>query len=149
MQAILDGFYRVVEISTQFVHLVDETNTGNVILVSLTPYGFRLGFYALFTIEYCYGSVQDTQRALYLDGEVNVTRGINNVDLLTMPKTGSCRGGNGDSAFLLLFHPVHSAGTIVGFPNLVVDARVVQDAFGYSGFTSINVSHDADVANLR
>ena len=149
MQTVFNGLYRVVEVRTQFVHLIDEANTGNIILIRLTPNGFRLGLYALFAVENGNCTVEDAQGALYLNSKVNVTRGINDVNLLTVPKAGSCRGCNGDSAFFFLFHPVHGAGTIMGFPNLVVDARVVQDAFSYSGFTSINVCHDADVANLR
>ena len=37
-------------------------------------------------------------------------------------------------------------GTLVGFANLVVDARVEQDTLGSGGLTGIDMGHDADVS---
>ena len=77
-----------------------------------------------------------------------MARGVNDVDLVVVPETGGRSGGNCDSALLLLLHPVHGGCTIVHLTDLVSDTGVVQDALSGSCLTSVNVSHDADVANL-
>jgi hypothetical protein len=53
----------------------------------------------------------------------------------------------GDAALLLLHHPVHRGGAFVDLADLIVDARVVEDALGTRGFAGIDVGHDADVAS--
>ena len=114
----------------------------------MTPHGLGLRLNTLFTVEDCNSAVEDAERTLYLNGEVNVTGGINDVDLVLVPETRGCSGGDGDTALLLLRHPVHGRSAVVNFTDLVRDTRVKQDAFGRRGLTGIDVSHDADVANL-
>ena len=75
VQAVADGTNREVEIGAHLVHLVDEADTGDVVLVGLTPHGLGLGLNALLAVEHGDGAVEDAQRALNLNGEVNVTGG--------------------------------------------------------------------------
>jgi hypothetical protein len=77
-----------------------------------------------------------------------VAGGVDNVDLVLIPETGRRRRRDGDATFLLLRHPVHRGGTIVHLTDLVRDARVIQDALGGGGLAGVDVSHDADVADL-
>ena len=77
-----------------------------------------------------------------------MTWGVNDVDLVVFPETGGSSGSNGDTAFLLLLHPVHGGGTVVHLTDLVGDTCVEKDSLSGSGLTSIDVCHDADVANL-
>ncbi len=44
-------------------------------------------------------------------------------------------------------HPVHRRGAFVDLADLVVDARVEEDALGRGGLARIDVRHDADVAD--
>ena len=64
------------------------------------------------------------------------------------PLAGRGRRGDGDTALLLLLHPVHGGGAFVDFADLVSSAGVVEDALGRGGFTGINVGHDADVSHF-
>ncbi len=82
-----DGTDREVEVGTHLVHLVDEADTGDVVLVGLTPHGLGLGLNALLAVEHGDGAVEDAQGALNLDGEVNVTGGVDDVDLVTVPES--------------------------------------------------------------
>ena len=148
MQAFADGTNREVEVGAHLVHLVDEADTRDVVLVGLTPHGLGLGLNALLAVEHGDSAVEDAQGALNLDGEVNVTGGVNDVDLVTVPERGNGGGRNRDAAFLFLFHPVGRRGTIVRLADLVVDARVEQDSFGHGRLAGIDVSHDANVADL-
>ena len=62
------------------VHFIDVCDTGNLILVRLTPDRFRLGFDAALRAESRDGSVEYAERTLYFYGEVHVSRGIYDVD---------------------------------------------------------------------
>ena len=148
VKAIANGLNREVEVRTHLVHLVDEADTGDVILVSLTPHGLRLGLDTFLTVEHGDCTVEDAQRALNLNREVNVTGGVDDVDLVSVPEGGDGCGGDGNTTLLFLLHPVGGGGAIMRLTNLVVNARVEQDSFGHGGLAGIDVSHDADVANL-
>ena len=151
-----DGVDGVVEVSAELIHLVDEADTRNAVLVSLTPHGLGLRLHTFLTVEHGNGTIEHAQGALHLGREVHVAWGIDDVDLellllvmgLTVPEASGCSGLDGDAAFLLLSHEVHRRGTVMGLADLVVLAGVVQDTFGGSGLTGIDVSHDADVTDL-
>ena len=152
----LDGVDGVVEISAELIHLVDEADTRNAVLVGLTPHGLRLRLHAFLAIEHGNGAIEHSQGTFHLGREVHVARGIDDVDLellllvmgLTIPEAGGGRGLDGDAALLLLSHEVHRRGAIVGLADLVVLAGVVQDTLGGGGLAGIDVSHDADVTDL-
>src|SRR5207248_236099 len=55
-------------------------------------------------------------------------------------------GGDGDPALLFLDHPVHGGGPLMDFPDLIVDAGIIEDALGGRGLAGIDVGHDADIA---
>ena len=66
--------------------------------------------------------------------------------VMPIPVYGGSCGGDGDTSLLLLDHPIHSSATLVGFAQLVVLARIEQDALGSSSFTCVDVGHDAYVS---
>lgn len=63
----------------------------------------------------------------YLQSEVYVTRGINDVDEMLVPSAGGGSRGDCDASLLLLSHPVHGGASLVHLPNLVGLTRVEQD----------------------
>jgi len=97
--------------------------------------------------EDCDRAVEDAQRALDFDREIDVSGRIDNIDAVVAPEAGGCRGGNRDSALLLLHHPVHRGGAVMHFADLVVDAGVEEDPLGGGGFAGIDMGHDADIAH--
>ena len=148
LEAVDDRVDREVEVGAELVHLVDEADARDVVLVGLTPHGLGLGLDALLAVEDGDGAVEDAERALDLDGEVDVTGGVDDVDLVLVPEAGDGGGRDRDAALLLLLHPVRGRGAVVDLTDLVVDARVEQDALGRRRLAGIDVSHDADVADL-
>src|SRR5699024_9724609 len=72
-EAILDGAHGEVEVRAQLVHLVDEADTWNVVLGCLTPDLLGLRLNALLAVEDSNCAIEDTQGALDLNGEVDVT----------------------------------------------------------------------------
>ena len=155
-QLLLDGVDRVVEVSAQLVHLVDEADARNAVLVGLTPYGLGLRLNAFLAVEDGHGTIEHAQRTLHLGGEVDVARGVDDVDLellarvvgLTVPEAGGRSGLDRDATLLLLRHEVHRRSAIVRLADLVVLTGVVQNTLGGGGLAGIDVRHDADVANL-
>ena len=92
------------------------------------------------------GTVEHAERTLHLEREVDVARGVDDVDAVILPRAGGRRGGDGDAALLLLLHPVHGGGALVHLADLVGLAGVVEDALGRGGLAGVDVRHDADVA---
>src|SRR5204862_2522052 len=121
-----------------------------VIFVGLTPDGLRLRLHASDGVKDGDRAVEDAQAALDFDGEVNVTRRVDDVDavffIVASPEAG--RGGrrDRDAALLFLLHPVHDGGAFVHLADLVRNARVIKNTFGRRRLARVNVGHDADVA---
>ena len=153
LETLVNHPQNIVEIGTHDVHLVDVNHAGHVIVIRLTPHGLRLGLHAALGAHNGHTAVQHAQGALHLYGEVNVARGVDNVDtglgelvLGSLPVAGGSSGGNGDTALLLLGHPVHGSRTLVGFTDLIVHTGIIQDTLRSGGLTCINVSHNADIS---
>ena len=146
LQAVLDGVERLVEVGAEAVHLVDEADAGDVVLVGLAPHRLGLGLDAGDAVEHRDRAVEDAQRALDLDGEVHVAGGVDDVDPVVVPEAGGGGRGDGDAALLLLLHPVHGGAALVHLTDLVVLAGVVEDPLGRGGLARVDVGHDADVA---
>ncbi len=76
-------------------------------------------FYTTGPTEYTDASIENFEGAIDLDGKVDVTWSINNIEAMVVPEAGRGSRLNRDSALLLLFHEVGGGGTIVYFAKLV------------------------------
>src|SRR5665213_707384 len=92
--------------------------------------------------------VEEQRSRRVLDGEVHVSRGVDDVDQCVVPQTGGGGRRDGDAALLLLDHPVHGGRALVDLTDLVVLAGVVEDPLGGGGLARVDVGHDPDVAGL-
>ena len=146
-KALLDGLYGEVEVGTKLVHLVDKANSWNVVLVSLTPYGLGLRLNTLFTVEDCNGTVKNTKRTLHLNGEVHVSRGVDDVDLGIFPLNADILGKDGDPALTLEVVVVQQE--VVHLLIITEKLRSVKHVVYQGGFTVVNVGDDGDVAQIH
>ena len=157
IEPFLHHLYGSFEVCTVDVHLVDVCDTGNLVLVSLAPYGFGLRLNAALCTECCNRTVENAERTLNFYGEVNVARGIDDVYaafvLLGLarpcPVTGGCSRSDGDASLLLLNHPVHGGGTVVRFAYLMVDTGIVKDTLGSRRLAGIDVRHYTDISCMQ
>src|SRR6185436_10985046 len=94
------------------------------------------------------GAVQDAEGALDLDGEVDVARGVDQVEPVALPLDRGGGGRDGDASLALLLHPVEGGVAVVDVADLVGAAREVEDAFARGRLARVDVRDDADVANL-
>jgi len=151
-ETLLDLSANVQEIGAGTVHFIYVTDTRHAVLVGLTPYGFGLGFHAAHGAERGHRTVQHAQRTFHLGGEVHVTRGVDDIDLIglifVLPKSGRRSRSDGNTTFLLLNHPVHRSGTFVHLADFMGFSRVEKDTFRSSRFTGIDVSHDPDISRI-
>ena len=145
-EAGLDVVHALEEVGADLVHLVGEDDARHAVLVALTPDGFGLRLDALVAVEHDDGAVEDAQRALDFDGEVNVAGGVDDVQALAVPECGRRGRRNGDAALLLLLHPVHRRGTFVHFADFMALAGIIENPLSRRRLAGINVSHDAEVA---
>src|SRR3954447_22536797 len=139
------------------VHPVDEREARDLVAAHLPVDGDRLRLHPRDRAENEDGAVEDAERALHLDGEVDVSRGVDDVDVVGRARLVrdvplAVRGGglDGDALLALQFHRVHLGADRV-LPLHLVDrvdpAGVIEDALGQRRLTRIDVGADADVAD--
>ena len=145
-QALVHHVDNVVEVRAHDVHLVDVDHAGNIVVVSLSPDRLGLRLHAALGTKDRHAAVEHAQAALDLNGEVDVARGVDDVDAVTLPEASGRSARDRDAALLLLRHPVHGGGAFMGLTELVVDARVEQNTFRRGRLTGVDVRHDANVS---
>ncbi len=129
------------------VHLVDERDARNLVLVRLPPDRLGLRLDARDGVEDGNCTVEDAQAALDLDRKVHMAGRIDDVDPIVPPERRRRSRRDRDAALLLLGHPVHRRGALVHLPQLVGDAGVVEDPLGRRRLARVDVGHDPDVAD--
>ena len=152
LQTQLELVVDLEEVRAGTVHLVDEREARNLVLVGLAPHGFRLRLHAAHRAVHHARAVEHAHRALDFNREVDVSRGVDDVDAVLGAVAGHAfpegRGSSRrdrDAALLLLLHPVHRGRAVVNFTDLVVHAGVEQDALGRRRFAGIDVSANTDI----
>ena len=147
LELVAHLLHDALELGAHAVHLVDERDAWDAILVGLAPHSFRLRLDAADRAKHGDRAVEDAQAALHLNGEIDVARGVDDVDAVVAPETGSCGRSYGYAALLLLHHPVHGGGAFMHLTDLVVDARIIEHPLRGGGLAGIDMSHDADIAH--
>ena len=147
-EAVDHRLHALLEVRADAVHLVDVGDARDVVLVGLPPDRLGLRLDAGDRVEQRDRAVEHAQRALDLDGEVDVAGRVDDVDPVVGPLAGGGRRRDRDAALLLLLHPVHRRGALVDLAHLVGAAGVVQDALGRRRLARVDVGHDPDVAGL-
>ena len=141
-----------IEISALSIHFVDVTDAGHIVFVGLMPDGFRLWLDAAYSAEDGDSAIQHAQGTFHLDGKVHMTWGVDDVDFELLaevfPKNSSGGTGDGDSAFLLLNHPIHCRRTFIDFADFVILASIKKDALGSGCLTGIDMSHNTNIPDI-
>ena len=148
VKSVVNGLNCVKEICAYGIHLVNKCDTRYMVMICLSPNGFRLGLNAVLSTEYCYGTIKYAERTFNFYSEVYVPWSINDVYSVSFPMAGGSCGSNGNPAFLFLFHPVHGSCAIMNFTNLMIYTGVVKNTFRGSCLAGIDVCHDTDITGF-
>ena len=90
-QALADHLHAALEVGADAVHLVDEADARHLVRVGLAPHRLGLRLDTGDRVEHRDRAVEDAQRPLDLDREVDVAGRVDDVDLAVAP----LRGGRG------------------------------------------------------
>ena len=145
-QPLADHLHRPPVVGPDPIHLVDKADPRHFVLIGLAPDRLRLRLDAGYRIKHHNATVEHPQRAFHFNGEVHVTRCIDDVDRVIVPLAGRRRGHNRDPAFPLLVHEVHHRSTVVHLTDLVRDPGVVEDPLGHGRLARVDMRDHADVA---
>ena len=145
LEPVVDLIDDAIKVRAHDIHLVDIAHTGHAVFIRLPPNGFGLRFDATLGAENGDGAVQHAERAFDFNGEVDMTRRVDNVYAMVLPEAGRCGGGNGYPALLFLLHPVHRCGAVVCFADLVRFVGIEKDSFRCGCLARVDMSHYADI----
>ena len=145
-QTLLDHRHAAVEVGTDAIHLVDEAHPGDSVSVRLAPHRLGLRLDARHAVEDADRAIEHPQRALHLDGEIHMSRRVDDVDAVVAPEAGRRGGGDGDAALLLLVHPVHRGGAVMHLAHAVRAPGIEQDPLRGRRLAGVDMRHDADIA---
>ncbi len=135
-----------VEIRADPVEFVDVNDAGDFRIVCVAPVRFRLWLNAAGATEDADAAVENLEGAVNFDGEVDVSWGVDDVELVAFPEAGGSGRLDRDAAFCFLFHEVHGGCAVVDLTDFVDFAGELENAFGGGRFTGVNVGENADVA---
>ncbi len=159
-EAVENGLIGVLKGSAGAVKLIDEADARNVCLVGVAPVGLRLRLNAGNTVKHDDGAVEHAHGALHLCGEVDVSRGVDDVEAVLLrhvllillgglaPETGDGSRGDGDAALALLLHPVGGRLALVHLADFVLRTGVEEHALGRGRLARVNVGNDAEVSHF-
>ena len=150
-QAVVNRFERFPEVTTSLVNLIDKADTWHAVLVRLAPNRLRLRLNAHLAVEHRNRAVKHAKRTLHLGRKVDVTRGVNDVDLVVFPETSHRRRSNRDAALFFLRHPVSGCTRRIialDLADFVIDTSSVQNTFGCCCFTSVDMRNNTNIAIL-
>jgi hypothetical protein len=95
------------------VKLIDEDEPRDVISEHLLINSKSLRLDSSNTAEDKDGSIQNSQGSFDFDGEVDVARSVDKVDMIVFPAQMCSCGLDSDSLFPLKFHEVHSGTNLI------------------------------------
>ena len=145
-EAVDDVLEALEEVRAHLVHLVAEDDAGDLVLVALPPDRLGLRLDPLIAVKHAYRAVEHAQASFHLDGEIDVSGRVDDVEPLVLPERRGRGRSNRDAALLLLLHEIHGRGAVMHLADLVALAGVIEDPLGRRRLPGIDVGHDAEIA---
>ena len=148
LETVVHHFEDIEEIGAHHVHFVDVNDTRDMIFVGLSPYSLGLRLHAALCTKDGHRAVEHAQGTFDLNGEVHMSRRVDDVDAHALPVTGRRSRGDRDATLLLLLHPVHGSGAVMGLSESVIDTGVEKNTLCRRRLSCIDMSHDANVSRI-
>ena len=138
-----------VEVGAGPVELVDERQPRDPVPVGLAPDDLRLRLHAPHAAKNRHRAVQHAERPLHLDGEIDVSGRVDQVDLGAQPREVRRRRGDRDPTLPLLRQVIHLRVAVVDLPHPVGDPGVVEEPLGEGRLPRVDVRDDPDVPEIH
>ncbi len=149
VQLLFQRAESVVEVGARTVELVDEDDARNIVAVSKTPVGLGLRLHTGHTFNDKDCAIEHAERTVHFDVEVDVARGVDDVDAVIVPHAGHGCGRDGDAALTLLRHVIGRGVALMDLADLMRHTCVIQDTLGRRGLTRVNVRGNPDITDFR
>ena len=91
LKPIAHGLQNLFKVGSYAVHLVNETEPRNLVVIGLTPNRFTLSLNTFNRTENDNGTVENSQTAFHFRREINVPGRVDDVDRVIIPFTGHGR----------------------------------------------------------
>ena len=132
------------------VHLVDDRQPRHLVPLHLAIDRHRLALHATHGAEHQNRAVEHAQRAFHLNGEIDVARSIDEVDVAVVPLHAGGGAGDRDPALPLQIHVVHRGAVTAALDLLdAMDAPCVKEnALRKRCFAGVDMGRNAHVAKL-
>ena len=154
---VVQGIFKI---RPRAVHLVDERDARDVVFGGLAPDRLGLRLHARHAAEHRDRAVQHAHGTLHFGGEIDVSRGVNNIDavagagekllqallLLLRPQTRHGGRGDGDAPFALLLHPIGHRVAVIHVADSVDQAGIKENALGGRGLARVDMRGNANIA---
>ena len=129
------------------VHLVDEADAWDSVLVGLPPDSFALGFNTFNGTEYNHGPIEHSKAAFDFCSEVHVAGSIDDVDRRSLPAAGHGGGVDRDAALGFFGVKIGLGGALIDVTHAMGCAGIIEYPLGGCGFPGVDVRNDSDVTN--
>jgi len=129
------------------VELVDEAEPGHGVAPGLAPHALGLRLDSARGVEHDDGAVEHTQRALDLDGEVDVPGRVDERQRVPAPRGGGRGRGDGDAVLALLGGVVERGGAVVHLAHAVNATAEEEQPFADGGLACVDVREHAEQAS--
>ena len=130
------------------VKLVNEESLGKLCLGCVIPCEFGTNFDACFTVNNDNGTVGNASSLQNFTGEIQITGGIDDVDLNILPHQGSNRSGNRDVASCLFGVVVANGVSGANVAQAVGLFCNIEHSLSQGGLSGTAVTQQCDVTNV-
>ncbi len=130
--------------------LLMKAIAGTAVAFHLTVDGDRLALHTTDAAQHQHRTIENAQRPLHFDGEVDVAGSVDQVDVVAVPLHAGRGTGDRDPTFFFQFHVVHgrAIAATTDFFDLVNSAGVEQDPLAERRFARVDVGTDTDVSDF-
>ena len=137
-----------VEMRVLFVHRVDDDDFRDAAVGRAIPHPLRADADAVLRMHHHEREVRDPQRRERLADEIEITRRVDDVELLAQPLHVQQRSLRGDLALLLADVIIRNRGAIGDAAHAPDDARAREHGLAEHGFAGGGVTDDGEIPKI-
>ena len=147
-EAFLQAAQRVEEVRVFLVQEIDHHHAGQAVLVRILPGALRLHLDAFDGLDHDGHVVRNPHRAVHFAGEIGITRGVENMEVVVVPLAVEGRQVHGNAVFDLFLAVVRHRVAVVHAAQPGRRAGVEEHGFRQGGLAAPPVAREANVSDF-